>query len=126
MADLGATKGNGKSGTALLVAAGVMYEIIAAACSSPQTAELNAKARAKTLKKWVWLGIAQGAFFVLLTAFYDRKVAKPVISGGAIAAGLLFWQYDHAIKSGLRKQDAGAPPTEDYNFGWGGKRRIYR
>ena len=56
--------GSSSDGIAFLVSAGVMYEIIAAACSSPQTTELNACARAGTLMKWVHLGIAQGILFV--------------------------------------------------------------
>lgn len=102
--------GTGK-GTAFLVSAGVMYEIIAAACSSPQTAELNAKARAKTLMKWVHLGVAQGVLFVVLAAIYDRRQAPAILAGGTLAAALLYWQYDHATKSGLASPE---PPTETY------------
>mgnify|MGYP003344388595 CR=1 FL=1 len=43
----------------------VLYEIIAAACSSPQTTEINAATRADTLMKWVNLGIAQAVVFVV-------------------------------------------------------------
>lgn len=63
-------------GTAFLVSAGVMYEIIAAACSSPQTTELNAGARAKTLMKWVHLGVVQGLFSCSLPRSTNR--AGPV------------------------------------------------
>lgn len=103
--------GNGK-GTAFLVSAGVMYEIIAAACSSPQTTELNARARSKTLMKWVHLGVAQGVLFVVLAAIYDRKQAFPILTGGGLAAALLYWQYDHAKKAGLASPE---PPTEQYD-----------
>ena len=108
--------GSGK-GTAFLVSAGVMYEIIAAACSSPQTTELNAAARSKTLMKWVHLGVAQGVLFVALAAIYDRRQAVPILTGGTLAAVLLYWQYDHAKKSGLGSTE---PPTEDYSGSWGG------
>jgi hypothetical protein len=100
------------NGTAFLVSAGVMYEIIAAACSSPQTAELNAKARSKTLMKWVNLGMIQGVFFVIMAALYEPKRAFAYLSGGGIAAGMLYWQYDYALKSGLKSD---VPPTENYN-----------
>lgn len=107
-------------GTAFLVSAGVMYEIIAAACSSPQTTELNAGARAATLMKWVHLGVLQGILFVVLAAIYEPKRAKAILTGGGLAAGLLYWQYDHAKKSGLASSE---PPTETYN---GKQPRRYR
>jgi hypothetical protein len=100
-----------RNGVAFLVSAGVMYEIIAAACSSPQTTELNAAARAETLMTWVHLGVAQGALFVGVAAWYDRGSARPILAGGLLAAGLLYWQYVHAKNAGLKN---GGPPTEDY------------
>lgn len=96
-------------GIAFLVSAGVMYEIIAAACSSPQTTELNASQRAETLMKWVKLGLAQGVLFVAVAAWFDRRHATPILLGGGLAAGLLLWQYIHARDSGLRSD---APGTE--------------
>ena len=62
--------GNGSTGIAFLVSAGIVYEIIAAACSSPQTTEINASKRADTLMKWVNLGIAQAALFVFAAAVF--------------------------------------------------------
>jgi len=103
--------GSGK-GVAFLVSAGVMYEIIAAACSSPQTTELNANARADTLMKWVNLGVAQGILFVVIAACYDRKDATAILSGGTLAAILLYAQYVHARNAGL---DSNEPGTEDYS-----------
>lgn len=99
-------------GTAFLVSAGVMYEIIAAACSSPQTAELNAHARHKTLMKWVNLGVLQGVFFVVLAAFFEPRRAWAILTGGGLAGGLLYWQYDYAKKCGLKSTE---PPTEQYD-----------
>lgn len=106
--------GGDKSGVAFLVSAGVVYEIIAAACSSPQTTELNAAARSETLMKWVKLGVAQGLLFVAVAAIYDRKHAVPIVTGGGLATILLFVQYRHAQVSGLAKHAAGQPPTESY------------
>lgn len=103
--------GSGSDGVAFLVSAGVMYEIIAAACSSPQTTELNAGARAGTLMKWVNLGVAQGVAFVAIAAVCDRRHAKPILAGGGLAAVLLYAQYAHARRSGLA---SGGPPTETY------------
>lgn len=103
--------GGGSKGIAFLVSAGVMYEIIAAACSSPQTTELNAARRADTLMKWVNLGVAQGILFVILAAAWDRKDRGAILAGGALAAALLYVQYEHAKRSGLAN---GGPGTEQY------------
>lgn len=96
-------------GIAFLVSAGIVYEIIAAACSSPQTAEINAASRADTLMKWVYIGLAQSALFIGLAAFFDRKNAKAIIFGGITAAGLMWIQYRHALSCGLQSD---APSTE--------------
>ena len=103
--------GDSSAGVAFLVSAGVMYEIIAAACSSPQTTELNAGARAGTLMKWVHLGMAQGVLFVGAAAVFDRRHRVPILAGGLSAAVLLYGQYAHAKRSGLA---SGGPPTESY------------
>lgn len=108
---LGGGGGSDSRGIAFLVSAGVMYEIIAAACSSPQTTELNAKARSSTLMKWVHLGVAQGALFVVLAAVYQPRDAFPIVAGGGLAGAILYVSYDHAKKAGLR---SGGPPTENY------------
>jgi hypothetical protein len=110
--------GGNSGGVAFLVSAGVMYEIIAAACSSPQTTELNAATRAETLMKWVHLGVAQGILFVAVAAIYDRRYARPIIAGGTLAAILLYVQYAHAKKAGLGSNE---PPTEQHNASNNGK-----
>ena len=99
----------GSDGIAFLVSAGIVYEIIAAACSSPQTTEINASARADTLMKWVHLGVGQAAVFIVIAA---------IIGGGALAAGLMYMQYAHAKSAGLKN---GGPPTESYggSGAWG-------
>jgi hypothetical protein len=103
--------GGGSNGIAFLVSAGVQYEIIAAACSSPQTTELNAAARADTLMKWVHLGVAQGALFSVVAAAIDRRLWLPILGGSALAIGLLYVQYVHARNSGLESDE---PATETY------------
>lgn len=109
-ADVSASlKGGG--GVAFLVSAGIVYEIIAAACSSPQTAEINASKRAGTLMKWVHIGIAQAAIFVAVAACLDRKHRGEIIAGGTLAAVLMYGQYLHARNAGLRN---GGPGTEQY------------
>lgn len=110
MADL-ATAVKGGDGIAFLVSAGIVYEIIAAACSSPQTAEINASARAGTLMKWVWVGVGMSAVFVAVAAWIDRKHRKAIIGGGATAAVMMLAAYKYAMKTGLAN---GGPATESY------------
>jgi hypothetical protein len=97
------------SGVAFLVSAGIVYEIIAAACSSPQTTEINASSRADTLMKWVHIGIAQAAVFIAIAAVIDPPHRKGIVVGGVLAAALMYGQYVHAKKAGLAN---GGPPTE--------------
>lgn len=102
---------NDSQGIAFIVSAGIVYEIIAAACSSPQTTEINAGKRATTLMKWVYLGLAQSALFIAAAAWFDRSHRVAIVSGGT-AAGLLMWlQYYHAREAGLAN---GGEGTETY------------
>lgn len=95
---------------AFMVSAGIVYEIIAAACSSPQTTEINAGARADTLMKWVKIGLLQSAVFVAIAAWLS-KTPGAVIAGGALAGGAMWVSYVHAKKAGLAE---GGPGTESY------------
>lgn len=110
MADV-ATATSSSDGIAFLVSAGIMYEIIAAACSSPQTTEINAGPRSATLMKWVWIGVGQGVAFVLIAAWIDRRHRKAILAGGTVAAVLMLASYYHARSCGLRN---GGPGTESY------------
>lgn len=102
---------NNSTGIAFLVSAGIVYEIIAAACSSPQTTEINAGKRAGTLMKWVYLGLVQSAIFVAAAAWFDKANRTAIVAGGT-TAGLLMWvQYWHARDAGLNSQE---PGTEQY------------
>lgn len=109
-ADLNLSAG-GSDGIAFLVSAGIVYEVIAAACSSPQTTELNADKRAPTLMKWVNIGVAQSVLFVTAAAIIDPKHRGAILAGGGIAAGLMYMQYFHARNAGLKSNE---PPTETY------------
>lgn len=100
----------GGGGVAFLVSAGVVYEIIAACCSSPQTTEINADKRASTLMKWVHLGILQAAGFILLAALFEHEHRWQIVLGGASAGVLLYVQYVHAKQAGLGDGKEG---TED-------------
>jgi hypothetical protein len=93
-----------------MVAAGLVYEVIAAACSSPQTMEINASARADTLMKWVLIGEIQAAVYVVIAAMMDKK-RWPALLGGFMAGGIMWVCYAHAKASGLKN---GGPTTESY------------
>lgn len=103
-------RANNSAGIAFLVSAGIVYEIVAACCSSPQTTEINAGKRAETLMKWVYIGLAQATVFVLIAVMYDRKNAGPIMLGGVVAGGAMWGQYVHAKAAGLNSCKEG---TED-------------
>ena len=100
------------SGVAFLVSAGIVYEIIAANCSSPQTTELNATTRAGTLMKWVHLGLLQAGVFVAAAVVFDPKHKVPIIAGGAVAAAFMYGLYGHAKQAGLAQPGT---PTEQHS-----------
>jgi hypothetical protein len=94
------------------ISAAVVYDVISATNSSPQTTEINAAARAPTLMKWVNIGLAQGALFVVIMTLAEPpgKKWRPFVGGGL--AGVLLWcQYVHAKNAGLKNP---GPPTEQY------------
>lgn len=96
--------------TAISVAvyAELVYTVISASCSSPQTAEINAHSRAGTLMKWVNIGLVQGAAFGVLGAVLDKRRWPPLLGAG-LAMGALWFQYRHALRCGLASN---APGTE--------------
>lgn len=103
-------------GVAFLVAYGIVAEIIAKACSSPQTAELNADKRAPTLMKWVNIGVAESVAVIIIAAWIDSKVPgkshkAAIISGGVLAIIVTLGEYQYAKASGLKN---GGPATEQY------------
>ena len=110
MADIASAVG-GADGIAFLVSAGVVYEVVAAACSSPQTTEINAKSRSTTLMKWVYIGLGQALLLVAIAAFLDKKHSAAIWAGGLLAAALMWGQYVHARKAGLASSE---PGTEQY------------
>ena len=89
------------NGIAFLVSAGIVYEIIAAACSSPQTTEINASTRADTLMKWVHVGCAQAAGFVTIAAVVDPQHREAIVAGGVLAGVIMYASYVHACAAGL-------------------------
>lgn len=110
MADMSKIASSDRAVT-FMVAAGLVYEIIAAACSSPQTTELNASARSETLMKWVMIGMAQAVVFVLIATLMDKE-KWPSLLGGGLAGAMMFASYAHAKSAGLSSDE---PPTESYS-----------
>lgn len=101
----------GSWGVAFLVSAAIVADIIAKACSSPQTTELNAGTRARTLMKWVTIGVIEAAFLVGIAAIADKKYRIPIILGGVIEVVVTYAEYVHGKNAGLRSAQ---PGTESY------------
>lgn len=96
-------------GTDSFMEAGIlMVAFVAAFCSSPQTAEINAQQRAATLQKWVKLGLGAGAVFLVIAATTSDHPGA-VLAGGGLAGGMLWASYRHASTAGLASD---APGTE--------------
>ena len=110
MADVLHMQGSG--GIAFLVSTGIVYEIVAASCSSPQTAEINASSRSDTLMKWVYIGLIQSVVFVAIAAYLDKKNRVPIIFGGVVAGGLMLIQYKHALNCGLKSDLPGTEQSQ--------------
>lgn len=108
-------------GIAFLVSAGIVAEIVAKACSSPQTTELNADSRAPTLMKWVNIGMAEAALFVAAAAMFDPAHRVPILLGGIAEGAITYAEYIHGKRAGLA---SGEPGTEQ--GGGGGKARPSR
>jgi len=89
------------AGVAFLVSAGIVAEIIAKACSSPQTVEINASTRAPTLMKWVNVGAAEAALFVAAAAVIDPGHRVPILAGGALELAITYAEYVHGKHAGL-------------------------
>lgn len=102
---------NGHGGRMLKVAvsAELVYQLVGANMSSPQTAELNAGARAPTISKWVTLTNVEAAAWTAILCVLDGSL-WPVLGGGIAAVGM-WLKYKHAIASGL---NSGEPGTENY------------
>ena len=100
----------GDDAATVAIYAALMYDVISATNSSPQTTEINAAMRADTLMKWVKIGLVQGALFVGIGVAIERpgKRWRPLLGGG-LAAVLLWCQYVHAKNAGLASK---GPPTE--------------
>lgn len=105
---------SGSTAVTIGVFGALTYDVIAAACSSPQTTEINAGARADTLMKWVYVGIAQAALFTAIGVAAETSQgnsAWPPLVGFGLASAMMWASYAHAKKAGLEN---GGPTTETY------------
>jgi hypothetical protein len=98
-------------GVAFMVGAGLIAELIAKACSSPQTAYLNAEKRADSLMFWVNIGLVEGILFIGIAAACDKKYRTAILAGGVLEAVITYGEYVYAKEAGLRN---GGPSTEDW------------
>ncbi len=89
----------------------VMGTMVAKACSSPQTAELNAEKRANTLMKWVNIGTVEGLAFAGIAAWLDPSYGIAFLAGAGLEAAVTYGEYLHAKKSGLENPGT---PTESW------------
>lgn len=97
--------------TVIGVSAAVVYDVISATNSSPQTTEINASRRASTLMKWVNIGMLQALLFVVIMTIAEPRGSKwRPLTGGGLAGVLLYAQYVHARNAGLANP---GPSTED-------------
>ena len=100
------------AGTRMLtvaVAAEMIYQIVGSNMSSPQTAELNADARAPTIDKWVNMTMGECAAWVAFLCWLDKSW-WPALGGGIAGVGM-YAKYRYAIIAGLKDDK---PPTENY------------
>jgi hypothetical protein len=99
--------GSGNNGVAFVVSAGVVWECIAFACSSPQTAELNIQTRGETLMKWVHLGQGLALVTVLIGALVEPKTRTAILLGGLFASAAAEAFYLHAQRAGWARPGPG-------------------
>ncbi len=105
---------SGSTAVTIGVFGALTYDVIAAACSSPQTTEINAGARADTLMKWVYVGIGQAAIFTAIGVAAETaqgNPAWPALLGFGLAAAMMWASYVHAKSAGLASDE---PGTEHY------------
>jgi hypothetical protein len=98
-----------RRGVIVYTSAELIYQLTGANMSSPQTAKMNAPARAAGIGEWVNLTMMESVGW---TAFLWWLYGSPwVIVGGGLAGTGMWAKYKYAIASGLRE---GGAPTENY------------
>lgn len=116
--------GKFRRGSIVALTAEMIYQLTGSNMSSPQTAHLNAKARANTIGFWVKL--TQWEAFAWTLFFWWLYGSPWAIVGGGLAWSGMWGKYRYAIQKGLSDNE---PPTENYQnanapyAGSGGRRR---
>lgn len=100
----------GSTAVSVAVSAELVFAIIAAFCSSPQTAHLNAKSRANTLMLWVSLGTGAAILFTAVLVILDSRRWPPLLGAG-MALAIMWCAYKYAIRWGLQSDE---PATEKH------------
>jgi hypothetical protein len=108
-ASMAAGTGRGVRMITVAVAAEMVYQLVGSNMSSPQTAELNAGARAPTIQKWVNLTNLEAVGWIMFLCALDGSL-WPLLGGGLALGGMVL-KYRYAINSGLQN---GEPGTESY------------
>lgn len=96
-------------GMTVVGSAEMVYQLTGSNMSSPQTAELNAGARAPTIDKWVKITHYEAIGWTAFLCWLFGNL-WPIVGGGLAWSGM-YGKYRYAIASGL---DSDAPPTENY------------
>lgn len=91
------------AGILFLAAVGEAYQAYGTLNSSPQTTELFAGSREKTLMKYVMVGHGSALFFGSIASWVARSLWP--IAGTAIVIVQMEWIYKHAARAGK-----GQPP----------------
>jgi hypothetical protein len=104
--------GSKSAGLAFIVSVGAVWECIAFACSSPQTAEMNIQKREETLMKWVHMGQGLAGVTVGIAAYIQPETRKAILAGGIFGMTTAESFYILARKWGHEKP---GPPTEDWD-----------
>lgn len=102
---------DGRATIAVLIGVWATFalDVFSSLNSSPQTTEINAKARADSLMKWVLIGDAVAIGGGLAGTIVSRSV-WPLLAAGGVALGM-HALYEHAKRSGLNSNE---PGTETY------------
>jgi hypothetical protein len=103
--------GNKSAGIAFVVSTGAVWECIAFACSSPQTAELNIKKREETLMKWVHMGQGLAGLTIGIGAYLQPETRSSILFGGIF--GMLSAECFYILAKKWGHENPGEP-TEEY------------
>lgn len=97
------------AGILFLAAAGEAYQAYGSINSSPQTTELFAGEREKTLMKYVRIGDWTAIVLAALASLLSRSV-WPII-GAALVVVQMHWLYVYAARCGKRDQQPPSSPS---------------